>query len=124
MGQVFQHFTQGNRQRVAVCRPTLLLCQSLKLGFTDLKLVFTDLKLRFTVMKLAFTVIPAQAGVQIAPLVSRLRGNDVTPKLRFDKALRQFDMLSFEATSLGTGRALAMVGLLELSISFCHDFKS
>jgi hypothetical protein len=52
----------------------LLLCQSLKLGFTDLKL--------------GFTVIPAQAGIQIAALVSRLRGNDVTPKLRFDKALR------------------------------------
>ncbi len=110
MGQVFQHFTQGNRQRVAVCRLTLLLCQRLKLEFTDLKL--------------GFTVIPAQAGLQIAALVSRLRGNDVTQKLRFDKALRQFDMLSFEATSLGTGRTLAMVGLLELSISFCHDFKS
>ena len=39
-------------------------CQSLKLGFT--------------VMKLGFTVIPAQAGIQIAALVSRLRGNDVT----------------------------------------------
>ena len=43
-----------------------MLCQSLKLGFT---------------------VIPAQAGIQIAALVSRLRGNDVTQKLRFDKAL-------------------------------------
>ena len=50
-----------------------MLCQSLKLGFTDLKL--------------GFTVIPAQAGIQIAALVSRLRGNDVTQKLRFDKAL-------------------------------------
>ena len=78
----------------------------------------------FQSLKLRFTVIPAQAGIQIAALVSRLRGNDVTQKLRFDKALRQFDMLSFEATSLGTGRTLAMVGLLELSISFCHDFKS
>ena len=56
------------------------MCQSLKLGFNDLKL-------RFTVMQLGFTVIPAQAGIQIAALVSRLRGNDVTPKLKFDKAL-------------------------------------
>jgi hypothetical protein len=47
-----------------------LVCQSLKLGFTDLKLSFTD-------WKLGFTVIPAQAGIQIAALVSRLRGNDV-----------------------------------------------
>ena len=39
------------------------------------------------VMKLGFTVIPAQAGIQIAALVYRLRGNDVTPKLRFDRAL-------------------------------------
>ncbi len=61
-----------------------LVCQSLKLGFTDLKLSFTDWKLGFTVMKLGFTdwklgftVIPAQAGIQIAALVSRLRGNDV-----------------------------------------------
>jgi hypothetical protein len=38
-------------------------------------------------LKLGFTVIPAQAGIQIAALVSRLRGNDVTQKLRFDKAL-------------------------------------
>jgi hypothetical protein len=45
-----------------------------------LKQVFTDLKK-------GPTVIPAQAGIQIAALVSRLRGNDVTPKLRFDKAL-------------------------------------
>jgi len=37
-------------------------------------------------MKLEFTVIPAQAGIQIAALDSRLRGNDVTPKLRFYKA--------------------------------------
>ncbi len=50
-----------------------MLCQSLKLGFTDLKL--------------GFTVIPAQAGIQIAALDSRMRGNDVTQKLRFDKAL-------------------------------------
>jgi hypothetical protein len=50
-----------------------VLCQSLKLGFTDLKL--------------GFTVIPAQAGIQIAALDSRLRGNDVTQKRRFDKAL-------------------------------------
>ena len=28
-------------------------------------------------LKLGFTVIPAQAGIQIAALVSRLRGNDV-----------------------------------------------
>jgi len=35
----------------------------------------------------SLTVIPAQAGIQIAALVSRLRGNDVTQKLRFDKAL-------------------------------------
>ena len=47
----------------------LVLCQSLKLGFT---------------------VIPAQAGIQIAALDSRLRGNDVTQKLRFDKALGSF----------------------------------
>jgi len=38
-------------------------------------------------LQLGFTVIPAQAGIQIAALVSRLRGNDVTQKLRFDKAL-------------------------------------
>lgn len=63
MGQVFQHFTQGNRQRVDVGRLTLLLCQSLKLSFTD--------------MKSGLTVIPAQEGMQIAALVSRLRGNDV-----------------------------------------------
>ena len=50
-----------------------MLCQSLTSGFT--------------VMKSGFTVIPAQAGIQIAALVSRLRGNDVTPKRRFDKAL-------------------------------------
>jgi hypothetical protein len=53
-----------------------VLCQSLKLGFTDLKL--------------GFTVIPAQAGIQIAALVSRLRGNDTTQKLRFDKAAACF----------------------------------
>jgi len=41
------------------------------------------LKLWFTDLKLWFTVIPAQAGIQIAALVSRLRGNDVTQKLRF-----------------------------------------
>jgi hypothetical protein len=71
-----------------------VLCQSLKLGFTVMKLGFTVMKLGFTVMKLGFTVmklgftvIPAQAGIQIAALVSRLRGNDVTQKLRFDKAL-------------------------------------
>ncbi|MEI7699218.1 MAG: hypothetical protein WCK86_05440 [Planctomycetia bacterium] len=57
----------------------LVLCQSLKLGFTDLKL--------------GFTVIPAQAGIQIAALVSRLRGNDVTQKLRFDKALVVFSVI-------------------------------
>jgi hypothetical protein len=51
-----------------------------------MKLGFTVMKLGFTVMKLGFTVIPAQAGIQIAALVSRLRGNDVTQKLRFDKA--------------------------------------
>jgi len=51
----------------------VVLCQSLKQGFT--------------VMKQGFTVIPAQAGIQIAALDSRLRGNDVTPKLRFDKAI-------------------------------------
>ena len=51
----------------------------MKLGFTVMKPAFTDLKL-------AFTVIPAQAGIQIAALVSRLRGTDVTQKLRFDKA--------------------------------------
>jgi hypothetical protein len=38
-------------------------------------------------LKLGFTVIPAQAGIQIAALDSRLRGNDVTRKLRFDEAL-------------------------------------
>jgi hypothetical protein len=43
-----------------------VLCQNLKLGFIDLKL--------------GLTVIPAQAGIQIAALVSRLRGNDVTQK--------------------------------------------
>jgi len=43
-----------------------VLCQSPKLGFT--------------VLKLGFTVIPAQAGIQIAALVSRLSGNDVTQK--------------------------------------------
>jgi hypothetical protein len=32
-------------------------------------------------------VIPAQAGIQIAALVSRLRGTDVTQKPRFDKAV-------------------------------------
>jgi hypothetical protein len=53
----------------------LVLCQSLKLGFTDLEL-------GFTVMNLGFTVIPAQAGIQIAALDSRLRGNDVTPKTK------------------------------------------
>ncbi|MEI7698696.1 MAG: hypothetical protein WCK86_02800 [Planctomycetia bacterium] len=37
-------------------------------------------------MKLGFTVIPAQAGIQIAALVSRLRENDVTQKPRFDRA--------------------------------------
>jgi len=60
-----------------------VFCQSLKLGFTDLKL--------------GFTVIPAQAGIQIAALVSRLRGNDVTQKLRFDKAL--------ESSQTGTTKA-------------------
>jgi hypothetical protein len=40
-------------------------------------------------------VIPAQAGIQIATLDSRLRGNDGTPnhgtpKLRFDKAKEHF----------------------------------
>jgi hypothetical protein len=49
-----------------------VFCQSLKLGFTDLEL--------------GFTVIAAKAGIQIAALGSRLRGNDVTQKLRFDKA--------------------------------------
>jgi hypothetical protein len=56
-----------------------VLCQSLKLGFIDLKL--------------GLTVIPAQAGIQIAALGSRLRGNDVTPKRRFDKALANFTFL-------------------------------
>jgi hypothetical protein len=51
----------------------LELCQSLKLGFSYLKS--------------GFTVIPAQAGIQIAALDSCLRGNDVTQKRRFDKAL-------------------------------------
>jgi hypothetical protein len=55
-----------------------VLCQSLKLGFTDLKL--------------GFTVIPAQAGIQIAALVFRLRGNDITQKLRFDRALVRGDL--------------------------------
>jgi hypothetical protein len=64
-----------------------VLFQSLKLRFTVLKLGFTVLELGFTDLKLRFTVIPAQAGIQIAALVSRLRGNDVTQKLRFDKAL-------------------------------------
>jgi hypothetical protein len=34
-----------------------------------------------------FLVIPAQAGIQIATLDSRLCGSDGTPKSRFDKAL-------------------------------------
>jgi hypothetical protein len=34
-------------------------------------------------------VIPAQAGIQIATLDSRLRGNDGTPKQGFDKALER-----------------------------------
>jgi hypothetical protein len=45
-----------------------VLCQSLKLDFTDLKL--------------GLTVIPAQAGIQVAALDSRLRGNDVTRQQR------------------------------------------
>jgi len=64
-----------------------VLYQSLKLGFTDLKLGFTDLKSGFTDLKSGFTVIRAQAGIQIAALVSRLRENDVTQKQRFDEAL-------------------------------------
>jgi hypothetical protein len=32
-------------------------------------------------------VIPAQAGIQTATQVSRLRGNNGTPKSRFDKVL-------------------------------------
>jgi len=47
---------------------------------------FTGMKLGFTELKLGFTVMPAQAGIQIAALVSRLRGNDVTQKLRFARA--------------------------------------
>jgi len=38
------------------------------------------LKLGFTDLNLGFTVIPAQAGIEIAALDSRLRGNDVTQK--------------------------------------------
>jgi hypothetical protein len=64
----------------------LVLCQSLKLGFT--------------VLKLGFTVIPAQAGIQIAALVSRLRGNDVTQKLRFDKALVSIHKNQYQAGCL------------------------
>jgi hypothetical protein len=53
--------------------------------------------LGFTDLKLRFTVIPAQAGIQIAALVSRLRGNDVTQKRRFDKALSpEFARLSLQ----------------------------
>ena len=44
----------------------LVLCQNLKLGLS---------------------VIPAQAGIQIAALDSRLRGNDGSRKSRFDRAL-------------------------------------
>jgi len=44
-------------------------------------------EIRGTVMKLRFTVIPAQAGIQIAALDSRLRGNGATQKPGFDKAL-------------------------------------
>ena len=49
----------------------------------------TVIKLRFTVMKMGFSVIPAQAGIQIAALDSRLRWYDATQKLRCDKALRE-----------------------------------
>ena len=54
----------------------LVLCQSLKLGFT--------------VMKLGFTVIQEGMRPSKEALDSRMRGNDVTQKLRFDKALGSF----------------------------------
>jgi hypothetical protein len=38
----------------------------------------------------SFLLIPAQAGIQIATLDSRLRGNDGTPKSRFDTAVVAF----------------------------------
>ena len=42
--------------------------------------------------------------------------------LTFD--LGQFHVFSFQAAGLGTGRTLPVVGLFQLAISFCHDFKS
>jgi hypothetical protein len=39
-------------------------------------------------------VIPAQAGIQWRNLDSRLRGNDETPKSRFDKALVHYQELN------------------------------
>jgi len=38
---------------------------------------------------MGLAVIPALAGIQIAALDSRLRGNDVTQKSGFDKAGRK-----------------------------------
>lgn len=38
--------------------------------------------------------------------------------------LGQFHMFSFQAAGLGTGRTLPVVGLFQLAMSFCHDFKS
>jgi len=70
-------------EEVAAAR-TLVLCQSLKQVFTDLKK--------------GPTVIPAQAGVQIAALVSRLRGNDETPKPGFDEALVIDSQISFNGS--------------------------
>jgi hypothetical protein len=49
----------------------------------------------FTDLKKGLTVIPAQAGIQIASLVSRPRGNDETPKPGFDNALVIDSQISF-----------------------------
>ena len=38
--------------------------------------------------------------------------------------LGQFHVFSFQAAGLGTGRTLPVVGLFQLAMSFCHDFKS
>ncbi|MEI7702821.1 MAG: hypothetical protein WCK86_23695 [Planctomycetia bacterium] len=59
----------------------------MKLRFSVIKMGFSVIKMGFSVIKMGFTVIPAQAGIQIAALNSRLRGNDASQKLRFDKAL-------------------------------------
>ena len=66
-------------------------------------------------LKLGFTVIPAQAGIQIAALDSRLRGNDVTQKLKFDKTVAVTSVTG--EGPLGGFAAVAVRGQVQSAVS-------